>query len=65
MLVVSGKEPMKLESKDNEKERLVVEKAVCNAMKGKNGKAKVKEPTKWKAHTPGTSPEFFLPLIGV
>ena len=34
-------------------------------MKGKNGKAKAKEPTKRKAHTPGTSPEFCLSLIGV
>ena len=51
---------MKLESEDNEKERLVVEKAACNAMKGKNGKAKVKEPTKQKAHTPGTSSESCL-----
>ena len=56
---------MKLESEHNEKERLVVEKAACNAVKGKKGKAKAKEPTKRKAHTPGTSSEFCLSHIGV
>ena len=61
---MSEKELMKLESEHNEKGRLVVEKAACNA-KGKKGKAKAKEPTKRKAHTPGTSSEFCLSLIGV
>ena len=56
---------MKLESEHSEKERLEVEKVVRNAMKGKKGKAKAKEPTKPKAHTPRTSPEFCLSLIGV
>ena len=56
---------MKLESEHSEKERLEVEKVVRNAMKGKKGKAKAKEPTKPKAHTTGTSSEFCLPLIGV
>ena len=56
---------MKLESEHSEKERLEVEKVVRNAKKGKKGKAKAKEPTKLKAHTPGTSPEFCLLLVGV
>ena len=56
---------MKLESEHNEKEWLVVEKAVCNAIKGEKSKAKAKEPTKPKAHTPGTSSEFFLLLMSV
>ena len=51
-LVVGGKELMKLQSKHHEKEWLVVEKAACNAMKGKKSKAKANEPTKPKAHTP-------------
>ena len=49
---MGGEELMKLESKHYEKEWLVVEKAACNAMKGKKGKSKGKEPTKPKAHTP-------------
>ena len=65
MVVISGKGLMKLESEHSEKERLEVEKVVRNAMKGKKGKAKANEPTKPKAHTPGTSPESCLPLIGV
>ena len=56
---------MKLESEHSEKEQLEVEKVVRNAMKGKKGKAKAKEPAKLKAHTSGTSPEFCLPLIGI
>ena len=56
---------MKLESEHNEKEWLVVERAACNAMKGKKSKAKAKEPTKLKAHTPGTSSEFRLSLMDV
>ena len=55
---------MKLESRHSEKVRLEVEKVVRNAMKGKKGKAKAKEPTKPKAHTSGTSTEFCLLLIG-
>ena len=55
---------MKLESGHSEKERLEVEKVVRNAMKGKKGKAKAKEPTKPKAHTSGTSTDFCLLLIG-
>ena len=46
---------MKLESKHHEKEWLVAEKAACSAMKGKKSKAKAKEPTKLKAHTPSAS----------
>ena len=65
MLVVGGKELMKLESKHHEKEWLVVEGAACSAMKGKKSKAKAKEPTKPKAHTPGTSSVFCLSLMDV
>ena len=61
-VVMGGKELMELES---EKERPAVEEVAHNAMKGKKSKAKAKEPTKRKAHTPGTSSEFCLPLIGV
>ena len=43
---MGGKEIMKLKSEHNEKERLQVEKAARNAMKGKGGKAKAEEPTK-------------------
>ena len=64
-MVIGVKGLMKLESEHSEKERLEVEKVVRNAMKGKKGKAKAKEPTKPKAHTPGTSPEFCLLLIGI
>ena len=60
VVVMDGKELMKPESEHNEKERLEVEKVARNAMKGKKGKAKAKEPTKQKAHAPGTSPEFCL-----
>ena len=63
-VVVGGKEIMKLESEHDEKERLQVEKAARNAMKGKKGKAKAEVPTKRKAHTPRTPSEFCLPLIG-
>ena len=56
---------MKLESEYHEEEWLVVEKAACNAMKGKKSKAKAKEPTKPKAHTPGTSFEFCFSLMDV
>ena len=56
---------MKLESKHHEKEWLVVKKAACSAMKGKKSKAKAKEPTKLKAHTPRTSSEFCLSLMDV
>ena len=62
---MSGKELMKLESEHNEKEWLVVEKTACNAMKGKKRKAKAKEPTEPKGHTPGTSSEFCLSLMDV
>ena len=65
MMVIGDKGLMKLESKHSEKGRLEVEKVVRNAMKGKKGKAKAKEPAKLKAHTSGTSPEFCLPLIGI
>ena len=65
MVVIGGKELVKLESEHSEKERLEVEKVVRNAMKGEKSKAKAKEPTKPKAHTPGASSEFCLPLIGV
>ena len=64
-VVVGGKEVMKLESVRNEKERLQVEKAARNAMKGEKGKAKAEEPTKRKAHTSRIPSEFCLPLIGV
>ena len=64
VVVIGGKGLMKLESGHSENEQLEVEKVVRNAMKGKKGKAKAKEPTKPKAHTPGTSTEFCLPLIG-
>ena len=57
---MDGKELMKPESEHNEKERLEVEEVARNAMKGKKGKAKAKEPTKRKAHTPGTSSESCL-----
>ena len=56
---------MELENEHNEKKRLEVEKVVRNVMKGKKSKVKAKEPTKPKAHTPGASSEFCLPLIGV
>ena len=62
---MDGKELMKPESEHNENERLKVEKVARNAMKGKKRKAKAKEPTKQKAHTPGTSSEFCLSLVGV
>ena len=65
VVIIGGKGLMKFESGHSEKERLEIEKVVRNAMKGKKGKAKAKEPTKPKAHTPGTSPEFCLPLVGV
>ena len=42
MLVVVGKELMKLESKHHEKEWRVVEKAACSAMKGEKSKAKAR-----------------------
>ena len=64
-VVVGGKEVMKLESVRNEKERLQVEKAARNAMKGEKGKAKAEEPTKRKVYTLLDSPKFCLPLIGV
>ena len=60
VVVMDGKELMKPESEHNEKERLEVEEVARNAMKGKKGKAKAKEPTKRKAHTPGTSSESCL-----
>ena len=60
VVVMDGKELMKPESEHNEKERLEVEKVARNAMKGKKGKAKAKEPTKQKAHTPDTSSESCL-----
>ena len=62
---MGGKELMKLESEYREEEWLVVEKAACNAMKGKKSKAKAKEPTKPKAHTPGTTFEFCFSLMDV
>ena len=64
-VAIGGKEFMELESEYSGKERLEVEKVVRNAMKGKKGKTKAKEPTKPKVHTPGTSSEFFLPVIVV
>ena len=62
---MGGEELMKLESKHYEKECLVVEKAMYNAMKGEKSKAKAKEPTKLKAHTPSASSEFCLSLMDV
>ena len=50
-VAVGGREIVGLESKHNEKERLQVEKAARNAMKGKKGKAKAEEPTKQR-HIP-------------
>ena len=61
-VVMGGKGLVGLES---EKERLEVEKVARNAMKRIKSKAKAKELTKRKAHTPGTPPEFCLPPIGV
>ena len=46
---------MKLESEQQEKETGGVARG---AAKGKKGKAKTKEPTKQKAHTPFSSSEF-------
>ena len=56
---------MKLESEEQEKELLQAEKAAHNAAKGRIGKAKAKELTKRKAHTPPSFSEFCVPLIGV
>ena len=63
--VMSGKPLMKLESEQKLKEWLQTEKVAHNAAKGRIDKAKAKEPTKRKAHTPHSSSEFCLPLIGV
>ena len=59
-VVVDGRELVEPEGEHNEKERLEVEKVACNALKGKEGKAKAKEPAKRKARTPGTSSKFCL-----
>ena len=63
--VMGGKPLMKLESEQKLKEWLQTEQAAQYAAKGRIGKAKAKEPTKRKAHTPRSSSEFCLPLIGV
>ena len=63
--VMGGKPLMKLESERKLKEWLQTEQAAHYAAKGRIGKAKAKEPTKRKAHTPRSSSEFCLPLIGV
>ena len=63
--VMGGKPLMKLESEQKLKEWLLREKAAHNAAKGRIDKAKAKEPTKRKAHTPHSSSEFCLPFIGV
>ena len=56
---------MKLESKHYEKEWLVTEKAVYNAMKWGGSKAEAEEPIKPKAHTPSTSSKPRLLLMDV
>ena len=56
---------MKLESKHYEKEWLMAEKAVYNAMKSGGRKAEAEEPIKPKAHTPSTSSKFCLSLTDV
>ena len=53
--VMDSKGLMKLESEQQEKETGGVARG---AAKGKRGKAKTKEPTKQKAHTPFSSSEF-------
>ena len=63
---VMGVKPlMKLGSEQNLKEWLQTEQAAHYAAKGRIGKAKAKGPTKRKEHTPHSSSEFCLPLIGV
>ena len=64
-LVMGGKGLMKLEGEQLEKEAGSAGGVACGAAKGKKGKAKTKEPTKQKAHTPFSFSEFCLPLIGV
>ena len=59
---MDGKGIMKLESEQREKEARGV---AWVTAKGKKSKAKAKEPTKPKAHTPLSSSEFCLLLIGV
>ena len=63
--VIGGKLLMKLESEQKLIEWPQTEQAAHYAAKGRIGKAKAKEPTKRKAHTPRSSSEFCLPLIGV
>ena len=63
--VMGGTPLMKLESEQKLKEWLQTERAAHNAAKGRIDKAKAKEPTKRKAHTPRSSSEICLPLIGV
>ena len=64
-LEADGKELMKPESEQTEKERRQAEKVAQSAVKGGKGKAKAKEPAKRKANSPLGSSEFRLPLIGV
>ena len=64
-LVMDGNGLLKLDSEQQETELLQAEKVALNAVKGKKGKAKAKEPVGRKTHTSHSSSGFCLPLIGV
>ena len=63
--VMGGQPLTKRESEQKLKEWLQTEQAAHYAAKRRIGKAKAKEPTEHNSHTPRSSSEFFLPLIGV
>ena len=62
---MGGKPLVKLESEQKLRGWLQTEQAAHYAAKGRIGKAKAKEPTKRKAHTPRSFFEFCLLLMGV